>query len=283
MNEPSHASPGPEGDPGDGGLGGAVRRWTAAGAGLLRRGDGGNRRPLRSWRLGTPLVALTCGVLLATSAANSGGTDLRPSRYTDLEGFVTQENREYEALQGRVAELTGDVDQLTSRVGNGEVARLRERVDDLADPAGLEARTGPGLTITLSDAPEEVINSSSRNLNLLVVHQQDIQAVANAMWKGGAEAMTIQGQRVITTTGIKCEGNAVMLQGVAYAQPYVISAIGNPAALEAAVLQDDYLAGYRAAAAVPDISVGWDLRTEERIEAPAYEGLTTMQYAEPLG
>ena len=130
------------------------------------------------------------------------------------------------------------------------------------------------MTITLSDAPEEVINSSSRNLNLLVVHQQDIQAVANAMWKGGAEAMTIQGQRVITTTGIKCEGNAVMLQGVAYAQPYVISAIGNPAALEAAVLQDDYVAGYRAAAAVPDISVGWDMRTEERIEAPAYEGLT---------
>ena len=84
--------------------------------------------------------------------------------------------------------------------------------------------------------------------------------MANALWKGGAEAMTIQGQRVITTTGIKCEGNAVMLQGVAYAQPYVISAIGNPAALEAAVLQDDYLAGYRAAAAVPDISVGWDMR-----------------------
>ena len=94
--------------------------------------------------------------------------------------------------------------------------------------------------------------------------------------------MTIQGQRVITTTGIKCEGNAVMLQGVAYAQPYVISAIGNPAALEAAVLQDDYVAGYRAAAAVPDISVGWDMRTEERIEAPAYEGLTDLQYAEPL-
>ena len=283
MSDPSHASPGPEGDPGGGGWDGRARRWAAAGRRLIRRGDDGDgRSPLRRWRLGTPLVALTCGVLLATSAANSGGTDLRPGRYTDLAGLVTEENREYEALQQRVADLTGDVDQLTSRVGNGEVRRLRRRVEGLEDPAGLRARSGPGLTITLSDAPEEVINSSSRNLNLLVVHQQDVQAVANAMWKGGAEAMTIQGQRVITTTGIKCEGNAVMLQGVAYAQPYVISAIGNPAALEAAVMQDDYLAGYRAAAAVPDISVGWEMRTEERIEAPAYEGLTTMQYAEPL-
>ena len=196
---------------------------------------------------------------------------------------MTEENREYEALQQRVTDLTDEVEQLTSRVGSGEVRKLRQRVEGLEDPAGLRPRTGPGLTITLSDAPEEVINSTSRNLNLLVVHQQDIQAVANALWKGGAEAMTIQGQRVITTTGIKCEGNAVMLQGVAYAQPYVISAVGNPAALEAAVLQDDYVAGYRAAAPVPDISVGWDMRTEERIEAPAYEGLTDLQYAEPLG
>ena len=65
------------------------------------------------------------------------------------------------------------------------------------------------------------------------------------MWKGGAEAVTIQGKRVVSTTGIKCEGNAVLIQGRAYPQPYTISAIGNPAALEAAVLQDDYLAAYR--------------------------------------
>ena len=82
-------------------------------------------------------MALTCGVLLATSAANSGGTDLRPGRYTDLAGLVTEENREYEALQQRVADLTGDVDQLTSRVGNGEVRQ--------AAAAGRGAsRTRPG-------------------------------------------------------------------------------------------------------------------------------------------
>jgi uncharacterized protein YlxW (UPF0749 family) len=94
--------------------------------------------------------------------------------------------------------------------------------------------------------------------------------------------VTVQGQRVITTTGIKCEGNAVMLQGVAYAQPYVISGVGDPASLTTAVLEDDYLAGYRAAASVPDISVGWEMQVEERVEAPAYDGLTSLQYAEPL-
>ena len=56
----------------------------------------------------------------------------------------------------------------------------------------------------------------------VVVHQQDIQAVVNAMWRAGAEAVTIQGQRVISTTGIKCDGNLVSLHGVPYYPPYEI-------------------------------------------------------------
>ena len=136
--------------------------------------------------------------------------------------------------------------------------------------------------MTLSDAPEEVINTTTRDLNYLVVHQQDIQAVVNAMWKGGATAVTVQGQRVVTTTGIKCEGNAVQLQGVPYSQPYVISAVGDQAALLDAIDSDPYLQVYREQAADPDISVGWDLQLEDSITAPAYDGLLDLNYAKPL-
>ena len=234
------------------------------------------------WRLGTPLVVLACGALFVTSATNSQGTDLRPGRYTDLASLVAAENAEYEKLADRVRELNADVERLTRQVGDSEVDEIQDQVDRLKGPAGLTAVTGPGVTITLSDAPAEVINSTTRDLELLVVHQQDIQAVVNALWKGGAEAMTIQGKRVVSTTGIKCEGNAVMLQGVAYPQPYVISAIGDPATLSAAVMQDDYLEVYRQQAALPDVSVGWDMKIEERLEMPAYEGLTALSHAQPV-
>ena len=53
--------------------------------------------------------------------------------------------------------------------------------------------------------------------------------MVNALWSGGAEAMTIQGQRVISTTGIKCVGNTVLLHGVPYSPPYVITAVGDHA------------------------------------------------------
>ncbi len=239
-------------------------------------------RPRGLWRFGTPLVVIACGGLFVTSAANSQGTDLRPGRYTDLASLVETENREYEELEARVQRLTADVEKLTGRVGDSEVRQLQRQIDAMKAPAGLTPVAGPGLTVTLSDAPAEVINSTTQDIGLLVVHQQDIQAVVNAMWKGGAEAVTVQGQRIVSTTGIKCEGNAVLLGGVAYPQPYTIAAIGNPAALEAAVLQDDYIEAYRRDAELPDVSVGFDMEAAGDIDMPAYDGLTNLTYAEPI-
>jgi uncharacterized protein YlxW (UPF0749 family) len=94
--------------------------------------------------------------------------------------------------------------------------------------------------------------------------------------------VTIQGQRVVSTTGIKCEGNAVQLQGRPYSQPYVISAVGDPLLLTTAIDTDSYVATYREDAGDPEIAVGWDLRTEALLTAPAYDGLLDLAYARPL-
>ena len=240
------------------------------------------RRPRGIWRVGTPLVVLLCGGLFVVSAANSGGTDLRPGRYTDLASLVKDEADQYAALRDRVKDLDAQVTTLGEAVTDRQVRRLHHRVEELKDPAGLEPQSGSGLTITLSDAPEDLINSTTGDVKLLLVHQQDIQAVVNALWQGGATAVTVAGQRIVSTTGIKCEGNAVQLQGVPYPQPYVISAVGDPAALLTSVDQDPYLQEYRAEAADPDISVGWNLQLESYLTAPAYDGLLDLSFAEPL-
>jgi len=239
-------------------------------------------RPRGLWRIGTPVAVLLCGGLFVVSAANSDGTDLRPGRYTDLASLVHDEADQYAALQQQVKDLDGQVQAMTAAMSDRDVDRFHQRIARLKDPAGLEPRSGPGLTITLSDAPEDVINSTTGDVNLLVVHQQDIQAVVNALWKGGATAVTVEGQRIVSTTGIKCEGNAVQLQGVPYPQPYEIQAVGDQGALLTAIENDDYLRAYREQAADPDISVGWDLRLEPLVTAPAYDGLLDLSYAVPL-
>ena len=120
------------------------------------------------------------------------------------------------------------------------------------------------------------------NPNDLVVHQQDIQAVANAMWNAGAVAVTIQGQRLISTTGIKCEGNQVTLHGLPYSPPYVIVGIGDPAAIEAELITDPMLATYRDYTTIPGGGVSWDMTALESAVAPAYEGLLDLTYATPI-
>ena len=227
-------------------------------------------------------MVLLCGGLFVISAQNSQGTDLRPGRYTDLASLVDSEARRYDALRQHDEELNTDIEVLTDAVNDRQVSRYQRRIEHLSDPAGLVPRSGPGLTVTLADAPSSVVESSDLNVNYLVVHQQDIQAVVNAMWKAGASAVTVQGQRVISTTGIKCEGPVVQLQGVPYGQPYRISAVGDPEALTAGIDSDPYLDIYRQQAADPRIAVGWDLRTETSITAPAYDGLLSLSYARPL-
>jgi uncharacterized protein YlxW (UPF0749 family) len=227
------------------------------------------------------LVLLVAGALFATSAISSRGTDLRAGRYGDLATLAAQEAHRVAALRDRANELSREVDRLSRHAGTDRAEAVQRQIDALRAPAGLEAVSGPGLTITLDDAPDEVVRSADIEASRLVVHQQDIQAVANAMWAGGAEAMTIQGQRVISTTGIKCVGNTVILHGVPYSPPYVISAVGDPVGMLSAVNTNPYIEIYQQYVAA--YQLGWSVSVHDRLDLPAYGGAPDLRYARPAG
>ena len=113
--------------------------------------------------------------------------------------------------------------------------RAAQDTDHLAAAAGLAAVSGPAMKVTLNDAPLDSGQlPQGASPNDVVVHQQDVQAVVNALWAGGAEAMMLQDQRVIATSAVRCVGNTLVLQGRVYSPPYVVTAIGDPARLSAA-------------------------------------------------
>jgi uncharacterized protein YlxW (UPF0749 family) len=240
-----------------------------------------HRRPFRSWHLGAALAFVVAGVLFSTTALSSNGLDLRAASITDLDGVVRAEKQRSDDLQERLASLNRQVDELSSQVDDVSVARLRAQVDELRGPAGFSPVTGPGVTVVLDDAPEDEIKRAreeNEDENELVVHQQDIQAVVNALWAGGAEAMTIQGERVISTTGIKCVGNTVMLHGVPYSPPYRIAAIGDTSPLLTSLGESDYIDAYLTV--VRERGLGYDVTTSSQLEFPGYEGSTDLEYAE---
>lgn len=241
-----------------------------------------HRARRRKWRVGTPLVFAVSGALFMVSAANSEGTDLRPGRTTTLAGLVKVESEHLAGLNSRAQRLTRDIDTLSRSIDDAQVRRAQAAARGVRAPAGLMPVTGEGITVTLSDSPREIRESSEQARNKFVVHQQDIQAVVNAMWDAGATAVTIEGQRVVTTTGIRCAGSTVELNGLYFPEPYVISAVGDPDVLESRLDSDSYVLNYRRESEQADIQIGWAMEREERIEAPAFSGLLAFEHARPL-
>jgi uncharacterized protein YlxW (UPF0749 family) len=243
--------------------------------------DRPSRTP-RTWRLAAVAVFVGAGVLFVATSLDAGGLDLRASSVTDLDTVVRQQRQRADDLQQQVADLNRQVDTLSKQVDDEQVAALQRQVDALKLPAGYDAVHGPALTVTLTDAPQadkDRAVKDGRSTEDLDVHQQDIQAVVNALWTGGAEAMTLQGQRVVSTTGIKCVGNTVVLHGVPYAPPYVITAIGDLSDLQAALDASDYLAGYLTF--VDRYHLGYQVSTDADVRMPAYDGGGDLRYATP--
>ena len=243
---------------------------------LAQRRRKADRHPLS--RLATVLVCALAGVMVVAGAVNARGTDLRPGRNTDLVSLVQAESRRNAELARQVSAERAQVDAL-SAVENPD-GGLQARLESVSAAAAFTPLRGPAVTVTLDDAPETVA-ADDVDPDLLVVHQQDIQAVVNALWSGGAEAMTIQGQRVISTTGVKCVGNTVVLHGIPYAPPYVISALGDPQRLRGALTASRPLQIYQQY--VTAYGLVYQERVEARADFPAHQGSMDLQHARPLG
>lgn len=236
-------------------------------------GKAKSSRRTAAGRLLSITVIAIAGFMMASASVAARGQDLRPNRNTDLIELVrTQAARNVE-LAKQVGDLRGDVDKLSTQQG-GAVADT----SDAAVAAGLTAVKGPAVVVTLTDAPLSV-NPAGVAEELLIVHQQDIQAAVNAMWSGGAEAMSIQGQRVTSRTGIKCVGNSILLHGVPYAPPYVIVAIGDQKAIEQALVKSTYLQAYRQYS--ERYGLGYSENRVAEATLDAYTGAIELGYAKP--
>jgi uncharacterized protein YlxW (UPF0749 family) len=246
---------------------------------LFRRRRPGSFRWFTGWAAIVPLVAAGAGLMFAASAQTSQGTDLRSSGRTDLVDVVRVRDREVRQRAAAVQRLQNQVDSLTAQAapGNAELAQLRAETAALATSVGTQAVTGPALSVSLDDAHRTAASlPKGLTADMIVVHQQDVQGVVNALWAGGAEAMMVQDQRVIATSAVRCVGNTVVLQGRVYSPPYVIQAIGDISAMRDALNKSKEVSVYRG---YVQIGIGYDVTSKARASFPAYAGSLGLLYA----
>ncbi len=225
-------------------------------------------------------VLVAAGLLFVVSATTARGTQLRTDR-GDTVGFVRSEQARYAAKLEELARLRREVDERTRTEAGGSavVRRLKAEADALSPDAGLAPVSGPALTVVLDDAPRRGTLPGSARPDDLVVHQQDVQAVVNAMWLGGAEAMMLMDQRVISTSAVRCVGNTLLLQGRVYSPPYRITAIGNVEGMRQAL--DDSAAVQVYKEFVKVFQLRYDVADLGEQTFPAFTGSIDLRYATP--
>lgn len=246
--------------------------------------EGPVRRPIwRPVRLLTAGVFALAGLIFVTSFNTAKGTNLRTDdsllKLSDLIQERSDKNAELEESTGAVRE---NVDGLANR-DDGSTKAEDARLRGLENAAGTKKVSGRALTVTLDDAPPDATANPGYpepQPNDLVIHQQDLQAVVNALWQGGASGIRVMDQRLISTSAVRCVGNTLILQGRVYSPPYKITAVGDQGKLRKALDDSPAIQNYQLY--VQAYGLGWKVDEHAETTLPGYTGTVDLHYAKPV-
>lgn len=154
----------------------------------------------------------------------------------------------------------------------------RKKIDNNNTILGLTKVTGKGVQIVLKDGEENKKAGSTLEASQTIVHDVDILEIINVLRNAGAEAISINGHRIIATSPISCIGTVIKINDEKVGAPYVISAIGNPEALESAL---NIPGGIISILEKFGIKITKEKR--EEIKIPEYTGVYKYQYLKAVG
>lgn len=195
---------------------------------------------------------------LAVLATTQPQRETREIRRLELADLIQAEDARVRALRQELQGLRGELDRLREEAGaTGEaVGRLNARADALGLAAGTRALQGDGIVVVLDDS--SAARSPTGDPNDLVVHERDIQTVVNALWAAGAEAVSIDGERLAPTSAVRCAGNTLLLHGTVHSPPYEVAAIGDAERMGAILERQPGMDRLRSAA--ESFGLGLDVR-----------------------
>ncbi|MFF4752400.1 DUF881 domain-containing protein [Streptomyces sp. NPDC002514] len=239
---------------------------------------------LRPVRILTVGVFALAGLIFFTSFDTAKGTDIRTdASLLKLSDLIQERSRKNKELDESNAGAHDEIEALAER-DDGSSKAQDDRLSGLEKDTGTQKLTGKAVTVTLNDAPP---NATARlpgypepQPDYLVIHQQDLQAVVNALWQGGAEGIKVMDQRLIATSAVRCVGNTLILQGRVYSPPYKITAVGDPAKLRKALTDSPAIQNYLVYVNV--YGLGWKVTDDGAVTLPGYSGTVDLHYAKPV-
>jgi uncharacterized protein YlxW (UPF0749 family) len=213
------------------------------------------------------------GFLLAASTLTANGSDIRVERPAQLRDLVQNEANKIDKLENNLIDIQSEIENITNGTARSEIQSTQVKIEQLSPVAGFTSMVGPGLVITLNDAPQvdlSIPENERPDVNDLLIHQEDVQSVVNALWAGGAQGVSLMGKRVIATSAVKCVGNTLLLHGKVYSPPFRIEAVGDVIKLTKSLRDDVNVAILQDY--VDLFGLVYEVQRAALIELPPYEG-----------
>lgn len=218
------------------------------------------------------LVAVILGLMLAMQFKAT--RDITPTvpvqRAQELTEKIRSMQEKRDELQLKIKELRNQLDRAIARP---QLNKMKAELDNARMHAGMVALAGPGVEVVLNDSNLPL--KQGQNPNLYVLHDEDISNVLNELKASGAEALAINGNRLISTSEVRCTGPTVLVnKNVRLAPPFKIAAIGDPETLESGLMMPG---------GVVDLLKSWGIQVAikkmDKVVVPAYKGAVPLGYA----
>jgi uncharacterized protein YlxW (UPF0749 family) len=202
-----------------------------------------------------------------------------PERGEELARLIEARRRDVRELSGEAADLSDRLEEIQHREirASERAGRLALDLEQLRAATGLSAVRGPGIVIELADSartPRSLAEESD-----LRIQDLDIQLVANALWRSGAEAVAVNGHRLVSTTAIRRAGSQILVNLRPVASPYRVAAIGDPEALGRGLASSDLAEQFAVWEEV--YGLGFGVRIQEDVTLPQLPGFGDLRWARP--
>jgi len=227
----------------------------------------------RKGQISIMAVCLVLGIMLSVQFKNSQNTDsnLRGDRSDEVYMKYITVTEERDALATEVLSLREKLANV--RNDNNATQELQEELQKSNMTAGILPVQGPGIIVTLNDSPRQV--QTGENPNDLLVHDSDMRDVVSELKASGAEAISINDERIIAMSEIRCAGTTILVNTNKIAPPFIIKVIGDPQMLESGLTIKGGVAQK-----LKDYGLQVQIQKNEKIKIPAFNGVLKLKYTE---
>ena len=224
--------------------------------------------------MGIMCFLLTAGIAVQVRSMVGNSTIVGESQTTNqLRDSVLEWRERYEQAIDKLEYKEAELDSIRKKISseNQDAGDITTSIANNNEALGLTEVNGQGVTIVCKDGE---ISSSSVLTSQYLVHDGDLLNLINALKNAGAEAISVNEQRIVNKTSVYCSGNIIMINNERVGSPFVIKAIGNPEALYGAIIMPG---SYYSKMKEDGVQVS--ITKENSIVIPKYNGNYKYEYA----